>query len=162
MKVINIHKRTIHQPKDKISAILDSLSSDKDLLWPKEKWPPMMFEQGLTEGAIGGHRPIRYSISRYKPGNIIEFNFLKPEGFTGIHRFEVITINDNSTELKHTIDMTVSGKGIVTWYAAIKWLHDALLEDCMDKAENNFLTEKKKTTWNIWVLLLRRLFTGKK
>ena len=58
--------------------------------------------------------------------------------------------------------MTVSGKGIFTWYFAIKWLHDALLEDCMDKAENNFLTEKKVTKWNLWVLLLRKMLRRKK
>ena len=58
--------------------------------------------------------------------------------------------------------MIVSKKGIFTWYIAVKWLHNALLEDCMDKAENNFLTEKKKTEWNLWVLFLRRIFKKSK
>ncbi len=40
MKVTNIHKRVIHQSKDKISQILDSLSSKDDQLWPYEQWPP--------------------------------------------------------------------------------------------------------------------------
>lgn len=162
MKVINIHKRTIHQPKEEISKIFNSLSSNNDQLWPKEKWPPMIFRKGLTEGAIGGHRPIKYSINKYIPGIFIEFKFMKPDGFIGIHKFEITEIEKDKTELKHTIDMVVSGKGILTWYIAIKWLHNALLEDCMDKAENNFLTEKKKTEWNLWVLFLRRIFRKKK
>ena len=162
MKVVNIHKRIIQQPKDSISKILNSLSTDNDQLWPKEKWPPMIFKKGLIEGAIGGHRPIKYSISKYKLGSLIKFNFLKPEGFAGIHKFEITEIEEDTTELKHTIDMTVSGKGIFIWYFAIKWLHNALLEDCMDKAENNFLTEKKKTKWNLWVLLLRKILRKKK
>ncbi|NOX89092.1 MAG: hypothetical protein GXO77_08700 [Calditrichaeota bacterium] len=162
MKIINIHKRTIRQPKEKIAKILDSLSSKDDRLWPNEKWTPMIFKKGLTEGATGGHRPIKYSVKKYDPGSLIEFNFIKPEGFAGIHKFEITEIEKGKTELKHTIDMTVSGKGILTWYIAVKWLHNALLEDCMDKAENNFLTKKKKTEWNLWVLLLRRILGRKK
>ncbi|MCD4846750.1 MAG: hypothetical protein K8R76_01005 [Candidatus Aegiribacteria sp.] len=162
MKVTNIHKRIINQPEENISKILDTLSSNNDLLWPKEKWPPMVFKKGLVEGATGGHRPIRYSIKKYVPGNLIEFDFMKPDGFKGIHKFEITEIEKDKTELKHTISMTLSGKGMLTWYFAIKWLHDALLEDCMDKAENNFLTEKMHSDWNLWVLFLRRIFRRKK
>ena len=162
MKVINIHKRIIHQPREKISEILSSLSTKNDQLWPNEKWPPMIFKKGLVENAIGGHRPIKYSVKKHVPGSLVEFNFLKPDGFVGIHRFEVKELEKDMTELRHTIDMTLSGKGIFTWYIAIKWLHDALLEDCLDKVENNFLTEKKKTDWNLWVLFLRRMFRKKK
>lgn len=133
----------------------------------------MIFKKGLTEGAIGGHGPIKYSIKKYIPGNLIEFKFLKPDGFLGIHKFEIIEIEKEKTVLKHTIKMTVSGEGIFTWYIAIKWLHDALLEDCLDKAENHFLPNKKKTKWNLWVIFLEdflekriktyewRLFYGK-
>jgi len=162
MKITNIHKRIINQPKESISKILDTLSSNNDLLWPKEKWPPMVFRKGLIEGETGGHRPIRYSIKKYIPGSLIEFDFMKPDGFNGIHKFEITEIEKDKTELKHTISMTVSGKGMFTWYFAIKWLHDALLEDCMDKAENNFLTEKINSDWNLWVRFLRRMFRKKK
>ena len=103
MKIINIHNRIIHQPKEKISKIFDSLTTNNDQLWPKEKWPPMIFRKGLTVGATGGHRPIKYSIKKYIPGSLIEFNFMKPSGFTGIHKFEITEIEKNKTELKHTI-----------------------------------------------------------
>ena len=58
--------------------------------------------------------------------------------------------------------MVLSGKGILTWHIAIKWFHNALLEDCLDKAENCFLTDKKKTRWNFWVIFLRRLLEKRK
>ncbi len=162
MKVINIHSRIIREPKEQISKIFDSLSTNNDQLWPTGKWPPMIFRKGLMEGAIGGHRPIKYSIKKYIPGNLIEFSFMKPHGFIGIHRFEITEIENDKTEIKHTINMTLIGKGIFAWYIAVKWLHNALLEDCMDKAENNFLTEKKKTEWSLWVLFLRRIVRIKK
>ncbi|MBU0465146.1 MAG: hypothetical protein KKE12_16345 [Proteobacteria bacterium] len=155
MKTINIHKRIISQSKGVISDILNTLSSSDDKLWPKEKWPPMIFKKGLTIGAIGGHGPIKYSINTYIPGSLIEFTFVKPDGFKGVHRFEVTEIENNATELKHTIDMMLSGKGILTWHIAIRWLHDALIEDCFDKVENQFLTNKKETKWNLWVVFLR-------
>ena len=162
MKVTNIHRRIINQPKYQISKILDSLSSKDDKLWPMEQWPPMIFKKGLVKGAIGGHGPIKYSILNYVPGNNIEFKFMKPDGFNGIHKFEIAEITPNQTELKHTIEMSLSGKGIVTWYLAIKWLHDALLEDCLDKVENQFLQNPKSTTWNIWVDILRKILKRKK
>ena len=162
MRVINIHKRIIHQPKEKISKIFDSLSTKNDKLWPGEDWPPMVFKKGLTEGAIGGHGPIRYSIQKYTPGRFIEFKFLQPDGFNGLHKFEITEIKKDKTELKHTINMVLSGKGILTWYIAIKWLHNALLEDCLDKVENFFLTNKKRTNWNLWVFFLRRLLNKRK
>lgn len=144
MKTISIHKRTIGQSIGVISDILNTLSSNDDKLWPKEKWPPMIFRKGLTVGAIGGHGPIKYSINTYIPGSLIEFTFVKPDGFKGVHRFEVTEIENNKTELKHTIDMMLSGKGILTWHIAIRWLHDALIEDCFDKVEINFPQIKRK------------------
>ena len=161
MKVANIHRRIINQPKDNISQILDSLSSKDDKIWPMEQWPPMIFKKGLAEGAIGGHGPVKYSILKYVPGNNIEFKFMKPDGFNGIHKFEITEINSNQTELQHTIEMSLSAKGIVTWYLAIKWLHDALLEDCLDKVENHFLQEPKSTKWNSWVCMLRKILKKK-
>jgi hypothetical protein len=155
LKTINIHKRTISQSIGVISDILNTLSSNDDKLWPKEKWPPMIFRKGLTIGAIGGHGPIKYSINTYIPGSSIEFTFVKPDGFKGVHRFEVTEIENNKTELKHTIDMILSGKGILTWHIAIRWLHDALIEDCFDKVENQFSTNNKETKWNLWVVFLR-------
>jgi len=50
LKVLNIHKRTINQPKYKLEEILKTLSTDNDLIWPNEKWPAMKFKGGIKVG----------------------------------------------------------------------------------------------------------------
>jgi hypothetical protein len=161
MRVINIHRKIIRQPKEKISAIFDSLSTNNDQFWPREKWPPIIFKSGLTVGAIGGHGPVKYSIQKYTHGNLIEFKFIRPDGFMGTHKFEITEREKEQTEVKHTINMDISGKGVLTWYLAIKWLHNALLEDCLDKVENHFLETKMETKWSLWVIFLRRFLKKK-
>jgi len=45
---------------------------------------------------------------------------------------------------------------------AIRWLHDALLEDAFDKIENQLCNEEKKSEWTPWVRILRRIMKSKK
>ncbi len=161
MKVTNIHKRIIHQPKDEVAHVFNTLASDDDRFWPTEKWPPMIFKQGKVEGAVGGHGPIRYSIQRYEPGNYIEFKFIKPDGFLGVHTFLLSELEPGKTEIQHKIEMKLAGKGVLTWYLAVKWLHDALLEDCLDKIESYFIQGEKTTQWNLWVSILREILKRK-
>ncbi len=66
-------------------------------------------------------------------------------------------MENGKTELKHTIDISVVGKGLFAWNLAIRTLHNALLEDALDKVENQFLTEKRKTEWTIWVKILKKI-----
>lgn len=37
MKVINIHSRIINQPINKIAELFETLSTETDKIWPKEK-----------------------------------------------------------------------------------------------------------------------------
>ena len=157
MKVLNIHKAIIHQSKDEVSKLLKTLSTENDKIWPFEKWPAMKFNKGLVEGANGGHGPIRYSIEKYEPKEFIQFKFSKPIGFNGIHKFEILKLENEKTELKHTIDMNVVGKGLLIWLIAIHPLHNALLEDALHKVKNNYILDNKQNKWGIWVKLLRRL-----
>jgi hypothetical protein len=140
------------------------------MVWPQEKWPPMRFNDGLKVGAKGGHGPIRYTIEKYNPGEIVEFKFTKPSGFHGIHRFELKTpLNWNLsnsenkiTEITHVIDMKTTSYGTILWVLFIRPLHNALLEDALDKIENHFLTRKKRTRWNLWVVFLRSVMKPRK
>ncbi len=156
MKVLNIHKRIIKQPKEKVTEVLKTLATESDKIWPKEKWLEMKFKDGIKVGAKGGHGPIRYSVEKYNPDEIIQFRFSKPEGFNGIHKFEITELDTHTTEIKHTIDMNTTGKGTYNWLFAVRSLHNALLEDGLDKLENNFSTEQKSTNWNFWVKFLRK------
>lgn len=159
MKVLNIHTRTIHQPIAKISELLETLSTEKDQIWPNEKWPKMKFKGGIGVGAKGGHGPIRYTVEKYNPAKIIQFRFSKPLGFNGIHKFELKELNIEKTEIQHTIDIQTSAKGALKWIFGIRSLHNALIEDAFDKIENHFSGGKKSSKWNVWVKLLRKLLT---
>ena len=157
MKVINIHKRILNQPKAKIADLLETLATKQDRIMPTDKWPAMKLDKGLQVGSKGGHGPIRYTVGQYTPGTSIQFEFTSPKGFNGHHRFEITELEPDKTELRHTIDMKTSGTGILKWALAVRWLHDALLEDAFDKVENHFSTEKKSTKWNAWVRILRKM-----
>ncbi len=157
MKVLNIHKRVIHQPKDKIAELLDTLASENDKMLAIHKWPRMKLDKGLQVGSKGGHGPIRYSVQAYQQGEWVEFKFSKPEGFNGIHRFDITALDAQRTEIKHTIDMKTSIKATFIWSLAVRWLHDAYIEDAFDKVENQFSTVKNAYKWNIWVRFLRRV-----
>ena len=161
MKVLNIHKRTLNQPIDKLAELLKTLSTENDRIWPKEKWPEMKFKEGIKIGAKGGHGPIRYSVEKYNPNELIQFRFSKPNGFNGIHKFEINELSDQKTEIKHTIDMNTEGKGTLIWFFAICSLHNALIEDGFDKLENIFFDNRKSTKWNIWVKFLRKYMSKK-
>lgn len=158
MKILNIHTRIIDQPKSKISPLLATLSTSNDVIWPREKWPPMRFKEGLKVGANGGHGPIRYSIEKYIPGDLIQFRFTQPAGFDGVHRFEIIEMEEERTQIKHILEANTNLKAYLSWSLAIRWLHDACVEDAFDNLENYFLTEKKSSNWSWWVNLCRNFF----
>ena len=103
----------------------------------------------------GGHGIIRYAVEDYVHGESIVFRFLKPNGFDGIHKFEIIKADDNKTRVVHSIIMKTHGLAILQWVFVIKWLHDALIENAFDVIENNLLNEKIFTKWSRWVRLWR-------
>ena len=157
MQVLNIHRRSLSAPKKEVVELLKTLSTDKDKVWPIEKWPAMKFKSGIGVSAKGGHGLIKYSVEIYDPYSIIQFRFTEPKGFNGIHKLEVFELNNARTEIIHTIDMTTQGKGTVLWIIAIRSLHNALIEDAFDKLESNYSNEQKTSKWNYWVKLLRWL-----
>ncbi len=161
MKVLNIHKRILNHPKSKVTELTKTLSTENDRIWPNEKWPKMKFKEGIQVGAKGGHGPIRYSVEKYNPSEIIQFRFSKPSGFNGIHKLEITELTDKKTEIKHTIEMNTVGKGTLIWILAVRSLHNALIEDGFDKLENNLTENRKLTEWNFWVKFLRKQIAKK-
>ncbi|MBL7887858.1 MAG: hypothetical protein JNJ52_14010 [Flavobacterium sp.] len=161
MKIINIHKREIDQPKEEIVKLFKTLASENDLMLATNKWSPMKLDNGLQIGSKGGHGPIKYHIVEYNPEESVIFKF-DLKGFDGTHKFNIQEINQNKTELSHIIDMKTSGVSTIKWFFAIRWLHDAYIEDAFDKVENHFSTTKKRSEWSIWVKLLRKIMKPKK
>ena len=159
MEVLNIHKRIIEQPKIKVADLFETLATDNDKVWPSEQWPKMKFKEGVKEGSKGGHGPIRYTITKFIPKAYIQFEFTKPKGFNGYHQLEIKEFEMDKTEIKHTIKINTTGIGILTWALAVRWLHNALIEDAFDKVENQFSENHKRTAWSFWVKFLRKVST---
>ena len=161
MKVINIHKRVLQQPKTEIAKLFNTLATDNDMMLATDKWPRMKLDKGLQVGSKGGHGPIKYFVTEYQPEKSITFQFTLA-GFNGFHRFDIKELEVNKTELSHIINMTTTGTATLKWGLAIRWLHDAFIEDAFDKVENHFTTYKKSSEWNLWVRTLRRIMKPKR
>jgi len=157
MKVLNIHSRVINADIDTVTRAISTLATKDDKVWPKETWPKMKLSKGLEVGSQGGHGPIGYRITEYVPGNLIVFQFQKPKGFHGFHKFEITEISPSSTKVKHTIDMQSKGLGTFQWIFGVRALHDALIEDAFDKMENLLAGENLSTDWSLWVMVLRKV-----
>ncbi|HAY3534412.1 hypothetical protein HZQ44_06875 [Elizabethkingia anophelis] len=161
MKVINIHKREIRQPKSELTKLFNTLATDNDMILATDKWSPMKLDNGLHVGSRGGHGPIKYFVTEYQSGKSVTFQFELP-GFNGFHRFEINELEPNKTEISHIIEMTTAGSATLKWALAIRWLHDAYIEDAFDKVENHFTKDKKNSEWSWWVKLLRKIMKPKK
>jgi hypothetical protein len=161
MKVLNIHIRNITQPKSEVAGLFKTLATENDLMLATDKWPPMKLDKGLQIGSKGGHGPIKYFITKYVEDDSITFQF-DLTGFNGFHKFELFESEKNKTQLKHTIEMTTTWSATLKWAMAIRWLHDAFIEDAFDKVENYFTIDKKSTKWGLWVRLLRKIMKPKR
>ena len=154
MKVMNVHERKMAYPASSVGALIDTLASKNDKLWPHEKWPPMKLDKGLQVGARGGHGPIRYTIQSYYPGKSVRYEFTGPKGFDGYHAFVLDEASDE-VMLRHIVEMKARGAAAITWPLVFGPLHDALMEDGFDKAEKNLGGNPTRQPWTWWVRTLR-------
>lgn len=162
VRVRNYHARTLDHPIRSVGECLDGLSSRNDFLWPHESWPPMVLDGPLEVGAEGGHGPIRYSVEGYEPGRRVSFRFASPPGFHGFHRYTVEE-DGGRTTIRHAIEMKISGPALVTWPLIFRPLHDALLEDSLDKVQAHLSGELwQHRRWSPWVRLLRKILAKKR
>lgn len=155
MIVLNIHERVLDAPATKMGALVDGLASANDLLWPIDRWPAMRFDRPLGVGGSGGHGPIRYTVESYAPGRSVQFRFTKPQGFVGVHRFELEPLDAGRTQLRHVIEMRATGLTWLAWALAIRPLHNALLEDALDRAEVFTGKQLPQRKWSLWVKFVR-------
>ncbi len=162
MKVINIHQRELDADPKQVGALIDTLASNNDRLWPNRMWPRMVFDKPLGIGADGGHGPIKYFVESYTPGKFIKFQFTGPKGFDGYHCYEVVDHNNSSCSLKHTLRMNTQGLAILSWPLIYRPMHDALIEDSLTNAEASLGLTPSTITWTLQVKLLRWIFSGGK
>lgn len=156
MRIRNVHQRAFPAAPEAAGRLLDGLSSRPDPLWPEGPWPPMRFDRPLGIGAEGGHGPIRYRVEDYEPGCRATFRFTGPAGLTGTHEWRVAPAPQGCL-LRHTIAGRSAGKMLLAWPLALRPLHDALIEDALDKAEQALTgAVARPNSWSWWVRLLRR------
>jgi hypothetical protein len=134
MRIANVHERALPAggAKAKAKALIDGLAGADDRLWPHDRWPPMRFECGLREGSDGGHGPVRYQVVELRPGRLVRFRFTGPPGLTGEHGYE-LEAGDRSV-LRHTLTARAEGRMRWQWPLLFGPLHDALIEDSLDRA----------------------------
>jgi hypothetical protein len=154
----NIHERVLDAPAEIVGGMLDRIGSDDDVLWPSLAWPPMRFDRPLAVGADGGHDDIRYVVSAYDPGRRVEFQFHPVTGLDGFHALELEPLGEDRCVLRHVLAARLRGRMLILVPLAVRWLHDAVLEDLLDNAERAVTgAVARPYHYSPWVRLLRRL-----
>lgn len=158
--ILNVHERTIAASVAEVGMLIDSLSSKDDRLWPRSGWPAMRLDEALGVGAGGGHGPVRYFVKCYEPGRRVEFQFTGPAGFTGQHSFTAVGGPEQSTILRHELTISPSGAAMVTWPLFFRPLHDALIEESLDRAEHECgALSVFPSRRSLWTNILRATFS---
>jgi hypothetical protein len=159
LNVRSVHHRIFPVAPEVLGPLLDGLAGPDDRLWPHDRWPAMHFDQGLRVGARGGHGPVRYSVGEHVPGRRVVFPFDPhrgiARGFHGHHRFE-ISAAEGGAELRHVLEARCTPWAWLRWVTVIRPLHDALLEDALDRAAAAALgSPAPRRPHSPWVRLLR-------
>ncbi|MEV6103264.1 SRPBCC family protein [Streptomyces sp. NPDC051940] len=161
MAVFNVHERLLPVPPERLAPFIDRLGTPDDGLWPADSghWPAMVLDRAPAVGARGGHWVIRYTVTGHAPGQWVRFRFDAPRGLTGFHDFALHPLPDGTgTVLRHTMAVRLRGPFVLLWPLAVRWLHDALLEDALDRAERAVTgTVARPNRWSPYVRLLRSL-----
>lgn len=153
--VVNVHERHLHAPPAHVGRLLDTLAGPHDRLWPVASWPPLRLDRPLAVGATGGHGPIRYTVDTYLPGTAACFRFAPSLGDGG-HCLLVLPGDGGGTVLRHELKAELCGRMRLAWPVAVRWLHDALIEDLLDRAEAAVDgAVARPARWSPWVRLLR-------
>lgn len=154
----NVHERGLRVPVERAGVLLDALGGPDDRLWPAPAWPRLRLDRPVQEGASGGHGPIRYAVEARSPGRLVRFRFAQDLGLEGTHTFVVLPVGDGSV-LRHELEARARGRMRLAWPLAVRWLHDALLEDLLDRAQAEVGSPPARPAqWSVWVRLLRTAY----
>ena len=160
MRIHNLHERALAGSAKEVGDLLDGLSGPQDRLWPSDNWPALRLDGPLRPGARGGPGPVRYAVAEHVPGRRVSFRFDGrglTAGLFGGHHFEVLEVNGR-LGLRHLIEARCGLAAWLKWILIIEPLHDALLEDALDRAERCFSGHvERPACWSTRVRLLRRL-----
>jgi hypothetical protein len=133
--VTNVHQREIPAPASEVGRLLDRIGLPGDPLWPSPTWEPMRLDRPLGVGADGGHGPVRYHVTEYQPGRLVEFTFRPETGLLGTHTLEIADRGPDRCLLQHRLVARPVGAMRVLWPAMVRPSHDAVIEHLLDNAE---------------------------
>jgi hypothetical protein len=154
--VRNVHERRIAVPPERLGPLLDRLGGPDDRLWPSPQWPPMVLDGPVAIGAAGGHAGMRYRVTAHEPGRRVEFTADPGVGVVGFHAFEVEPDGGSGSVLRHVLEARLTGSMRLAWPLAVRWVHDAVVEDLLDRAEAVLGTgPARPARWTPWVRVLR-------
>lgn len=160
LAIHNVHTRWLPVAAGIAGEMLNTLSSSDDQMWPVGLWPRMRLDRPLGVGARGGHGPIRYRVTDFRPGSRVRFDFTQPQLLVGYHQMEVAS-ERGGTLLRHVIRARPSGFGWLLWPLAVRWLHDALIEDAFDGVERRLTgSVQRPQRWSLWVRWWRWMLGG--
>lgn len=155
--VVNAHERLIPAPASRVGQSLDLIGNAEDRWWPSPAWPAMELEAPLAVWVRGSHGPIRYQVTGYVPGRSVVFTFDEGVGLRGTHRFDVIPRDSQSCYVRHVVEGRTTGRMRLVWPLAMRWLHDAVVEDLMDRvATDAGHPPAERARWSWWVRQIRR------
>ncbi|MFI6937705.1 SRPBCC family protein [Streptomyces sp. NPDC050418] len=132
-RIRSVHERVIEAPAEAVGALLDRLSAEDDPIFPTPAWDPMHFDRPLQVGAVGGHGPITYEVTEFEPGHRIRFDMTPP--LDGYHEFTVEPLGQGHSRVRHVLELKYSSVGHLGWLAAVKPLHDTIVEEVFDNIE---------------------------
>ena len=156
MKIRNVHERRLPAPAAVVGELIDTLSGVEEGLWPRGRWPRLELDRPLGVGARGGHWFVRYHVVEYEPGTRVVFEFDPASRLEGRHRFEVEPLDANHAVIRHVLEGVARGAVSWAWLVVIRPLHDALVEDALDRAEYAVTGSlARPARWSLWVRLLR-------
>ena len=116
---------------------------------------------------VSGHKrcpltpsPALRGVTHYENDDRVRltWKFLRPAEFDGYHHAEADTVGNGNILCRSVVEMNARGlKGTLLWLLVMRALHDAVVEDGLDKIERDFGFSSKDREWSPWVRLLRWL-----
>lgn len=159
--VTSVHSRRLACTSSSAGQLLDHFDAPASPLWPFHLWPRDRFDGPMQVGAMGGHGATRYRLEHYRPGQAAVFRFIAPKGYNGVHGFQIERLDGNEVRLVHFTCLRLNLYHRLMWHLMVRAVHDALLGDLLDSAEQHLCgTVQQRQRWKWRVYLIRHALGG--
>lgn len=169
----NVHTRPMRGDIGQAEALLSTLASPADELWPHWRWPALILDHGTELGSKGGHGSVRYRVVETAPRSV-RFAFAPHSPLRGEHEISVRIAGQGklrtpegcdrdpatgwmNLEWKHRLDVAANLPDTV--FRLVIQLHDVLAEDLLDQAERLMTgVERPPTTMGKRLGMIHRIY----